>query len=195
MLNNSIRVTILCSHIYPSQSYHPAPGTTRLHCTELHCEAQNFPTLWKLLPPTDAHANHPGVKASPSSITHWRTQYSWSRAQYFLTETKACCRLEEKEVVSFHTPSPSINQDALQIILKCYCFFFVGVGFFVVVVGVLPWNILSPSLRSREGPWDFAMHVFVSAFFPAWSLDKVLLTHPVRECSSRPQRHEALRSQ
>lgn len=134
-----------------------------------------FPTLWKLLHGTDAHTSHPGMKAASSSTTHGRAQYSCSRAQYFLSETKACCRLEEKEAVSFHTPSPSINQwDALQILLKhCFAFFF-------------RWNILSPSLRSREGPWDFAMQVFVRAFSPAWSPDKVLLTHHVREAQQLP---------
>lgn len=91
-----------------------------------------FPTLWKLLHGTDAQASHPGMKAASSSTTHGRTQYSCSRAQYFLSETKACCRLEEKEAVSFHTPSPSINQwDALQILLKhCFAFFFFALKHF-----------------------------------------------------------------
>lgn len=136
---------------------------------ELHSRCSfPFPTQWKLLCATDLPFTQM-IKAALSSITHGRTQYSCSGAQYFLTKTKACCRLEEKEIASCHTPSPSINQwDALQVLLKhCGIFFH--------------WNILSPPLRSRERPLDFLLQVFVSDFSPVWFPDKVLLMHSVRE--------------
>lgn len=153
MLNNSTTVTTLCSYIYPileisSCSRRDLPIST-WSCTMKGRPPS--PTLWKLLCSTDSHINHPGMKAAPSSITHGRTQHSCYRALYFPTETNTCCRLEEKEVVSFHTPSLSINQwDALQILLK-HCISCVCVCVWFDLFVCFNWSILNLSWGAEKG--------------------------------------------
>lgn len=181
MLNNPSTATIWCSYVYPSSSRHDLPALAQI-CTVK--PRTPFPIPWKFQCLTDDHANHPGLKAGPFSTAHGRTQYSCSRVHYFPTEVRASCRLEEKDIVSFFTLSPSVNQwDAIPNPFKIPGF----VGFF------FHWNILSPSLRSRKAPWDFATQVFVSAFSSAWCPDKVLFMHPAEKCNSCLHCHEILR--